>query len=92
MGYWTFCNLYDATTPCKVDPLCVCDSEDSKAFMVLWCVVFVLTVMFLFCLAFTMMVAAGPFATSDSIEVEPLHDLLAVVATEEPDVLVLVSL
>ena len=38
-----------------------------------------------------MMVAAGPFATSDSTEVEPLHDLLAVVASEEPDVLVLVS-
>jgi len=38
-----------------------------------------------------MVVAAGPFATSDSIEMEPLHDLLGIVRSEEPDVLVLVS-
>ena len=48
-------------------------------------------VVFYFLLAFTMVVAAGPFATSDSIEMEPLHDLLAIVRSEEPDVLVLVS-
>ena len=38
-----------------------------------------------------MVVAAGPFATSDSIEMDPLHDLLGIVRSEEPDVLVLVS-
>lgn len=38
-----------------------------------------------------MLVAAvGPFTTSDSLEMEPLHDLLRIVENEKPDVLLLV--
>ncbi len=37
------------------------------------------------------MVAAGPFTTSDNLDMEPLHDLLGVVRRERPSVLVLVS-
>ncbi|XP_065915346.1 DNA polymerase alpha subunit B-like [Dysidea avara] len=39
--------------------------------------------------AFTMVVAAGPFTTSDSLDMDPLSDLLRVVSTETPDILVL---
>ena len=38
-----------------------------------------------------MVAAAGPFTTSDSLEMGPLKDLLKVVAGEKPDALVLVS-
>ena len=37
------------------------------------------------------MVAAGPFTTSDSLDMVPLSDLLKSVAEERPDVLILVS-
>ena len=37
-----------------------------------------------------MMAAAGPFTTSDSLDMDPLHDLLGVVGREQPNVLVLV--
>ena len=40
---------------------------------------------------FTMLCAAGPFTTSDNLDFRPLHGLLDVVRTEEPDVLLLVS-
>lgn len=39
-----------------------------------------------------MLAAAGPFTTSDSLEMEPLRDLLRVVEVEKPDVLLLVCL
>lgn len=42
-------------------------------------------------IGFTMVAAAGPFTTSDSLEMGPLKDLLKVVAGEKPDALVLVS-
>ena len=38
-----------------------------------------------------MVAVAGPFTTSDSLEMDPLKDLLNVVAGEKPDALVLVS-
>ena len=38
-----------------------------------------------------MVIAAGPFTTSDSLDMDPLSDLLRVVDTETPDILVLVS-
>ena len=38
-----------------------------------------------------MMVAAGPFSTSDSLGMAPLHDLLAQVSVEHPSVLLLVG-
>lgn len=39
--------------------------------------------------ALSVMVAAGPFTTSDSLEYEPLEDLLRVVVARKPDVCVL---
>ena len=42
-------------------------------------------------IGFTMVAAAGPFTTSDSLEMGPLRDLLEVVEREKPDALVLVS-
>ena len=38
-----------------------------------------------------MMVAAGPFTTSDNLDMAPLHDLLTIVSTERPSVLLLVG-
>ena len=38
-----------------------------------------------------MIAAAGPFTTSDDLEMEPLHDLLKIVKTERPNVLLLVG-
>ena len=46
--------------------------------------------MFLFHTGFTLLAAAGPFTTSDSLEMEPLKDLLRVVERERPNVLLLV--
>ena len=37
------------------------------------------------------MAAAGPFTTSDNLDMEPLRDLLSVVERSRPDVLILVS-
>jgi DNA polymerase alpha subunit B len=34
-------------------------------------------------------VASGPFTTTDSLEYEPLDDLMSVIATKRPDVVVL---
>ncbi len=42
-------------------------------------------------IGFTMMMASGPFTTSDSLDMAPLHDLLAVVSREGPSVLLLVN-
>lgn len=39
---------------------------------------------------FTMLAAAGPFSTTDSLDMKPLHDLLRVVGEEQPSVLLLV--
>ena len=36
------------------------------------------------------MVAAGPFSTSDSLDMAPLTDLISRVREEEPDLLLLV--
>ena len=36
------------------------------------------------------MVAAGPFSTSDSLDMTPLDDLIAIVKREGPDILLLV--
>jgi len=41
-------------------------------------------------LAFNIVIAAGPFTTSDSLDMDPLNDLLRIVDTEKPDILVLV--
>ena len=60
MGCLTFCNLYDATTPPKVEPLCVCvclsvclivkTLRHSCFFNVLDVIVFVLIIVFsVFC-------------------------------------------
>ncbi|KAL5466791.1 hypothetical protein EMCRGX_G030940 [Ephydatia muelleri] len=38
---------------------------------------------------FTMVMAAGPFTTSDNLEMEPLQQLMRIVVTERPDVLIL---
>ena len=38
-----------------------------------------------------MLVAAGPFTTSDSLLYEPLADLMKTVQSDKPDLLVLVS-
>ena len=38
-----------------------------------------------------MVIVAGPFTTSDSLDMNPLSDLLRVVDAETPDILVLVS-
>ncbi len=38
-----------------------------------------------------MMVAAGPFTTSDNLDMTPLHDLLKKVSMERPTVLLLVG-
>jgi len=38
-----------------------------------------------------MVIAAGPFTTSDSLDMDPLSDLVRVVDTETPDILMLVS-
>ena len=43
------------------------------------------------CLGVSAMVAAGPFTTSDSLDMVPLSDLLRSVAEERPDILILVS-
>ena len=37
-----------------------------------------------------MVMAAGPFTTSDNLEMEPLQQLMRIVVTERPDVLILV--
>jgi len=37
-----------------------------------------------------MIAATGPFTTSDSLDMDPLRDLLSVVTREKPDVLLLV--
>ena len=37
-----------------------------------------------------MVMAAGPFSTSDSMDMTPLHDLLTAVERERPSVLMLV--
>ncbi len=42
-------------------------------------------------LGFSMMVAVGPFTTSDNLDMRPLHDLMAIVREERPSVLVLVG-
>ena len=39
---------------------------------------------------FLMMVAAGPFTTSDSLCYEPLADLMKTVKNDKPDLLILV--
>ena len=39
-----------------------------------------------------MLVAAGPFTTSDSLLYEPLTDLMRTVQNDKPDLLILVSL
>lgn len=39
-----------------------------------------------------MLVACGPYATSDSVAFDPLSDLLDVIARDRPDVCVLVRL
>ena len=39
---------------------------------------------------FLMMVAAGPFTTSDSLCYEPLADLMKTVQNDKPDLLILV--
>ena len=39
-----------------------------------------------------MVAAAGPFTTSDSLDMEPLYNLLEVVKREKPNVLLLVCL
>lgn len=39
--------------------------------------------------AMTVLVAAGPYTTTDSLEYEPLEDLLKVIAARQPDVAVL---
>ena len=41
---------------------------------------------------FSMLVAAGPFTTSDSLLYEPLTDLMRTVQNDKPDLLILVSL
>ena len=46
---------------------------------------------FLMGAGFTLLAAAGPFSTSDSLDMAPLNDLIARVRGEEPDVLLLVS-
>ena len=38
-----------------------------------------------------MLVAAGPFTTSDSLLYEPLADLMKTVQSDKPDLLILVS-
>lgn len=38
---------------------------------------------------FTMIMAAGPYTTSDNVEMEPLKELVRIVGTEKPDVLLL---
>ena len=40
---------------------------------------------------FTIYIACGPFATSDTLSYNPLSDFLKVVEDERPDLLVLVS-
>jgi hypothetical protein len=40
---------------------------------------------------FSMMVATGPFTTSDSLLYEPLTDLISIVQRDKPDLLILVS-
>ena len=40
---------------------------------------------------FLMMVAAGPFTTSDSLLYEPLADLMKTLENDRPDLLILVS-
>lgn len=38
-----------------------------------------------------MLVSSGPYTTSDSLDMAPLHDLLSVVSQECPSVLLLVG-
>ena len=38
-----------------------------------------------------MIAAVGPFTTSDGLGMEPLHDLLKIVKTERPNILLLVG-
>ena len=38
-----------------------------------------------------MLCAAGPFSTTDSLSLDPLHSLLDVVEREKPNILLLVS-
>ena len=45
-----------------------------------------------YCPGFTMIVATGPFTTSDNLEMGALKDLMEVVKQEKPDILVLVKL
>ena len=47
---------------------------------------------FLLIAEFTMIVAAGPYTTSENLEMEPLQELVQVIMSERPDVLVLVCL
>ena len=41
--------------------------------------------------ALSVVVACGPFTTADNLEYEPLEELLGNVASEKPDVLILVG-
>lgn len=38
-----------------------------------------------------MLISSGPYTTSDSLDMTPLHDLLAIVSQESPNVLLLVG-
>ena len=46
---------------------------------------------FFFAEPFLMLVAAGPFTTSDSLLYEPLADLIRTVQNDKPDLLILVK-
>lgn len=46
---------------------------------------------FFFAEPFLMLVAAGPFTTSDSLLYEPLADLIKTVQNDKPDLLILVN-
>ena len=51
-----------------------------------------MTFLYLFAVSFSMMVAAGPFTTSDNFSYEPLKDLMRAVQKDKPDLLIMVSL
>ena len=43
------------------------------------------------CSGFSLLAAAGPFSTSDSLEMTPLDDVITRVKEEQPSILLLVS-